>query len=244
MLKDFYKKYEHRLSIGAFFLGFIIDNLTLTRIDLWLDNLILGSYIVLAALSILLFQVVLNKEKLGYFSSRLYLILPLIIQFAFGGLFSGYFVFYSRSASFATSWIFVILILALLIGNEVFKKRYARLEFQVSIFFITLFSFSIFYIPILFNEIGVWVFMLSGLVSLVLIWIFVKILGFVIKEKARVARQKIFTSIFSIYVIFNILYFTNIIPPIPLSMKDAGVFYLVERLENGNYNVLTEDLKW
>ena len=42
----------------------------------------------------------------------------------------------------------------------------------------------------------------------------------------------------------NVLYFTNIIPPVPLSMKDGGVYHLVERMEDGTYSLETEPRKW
>ena len=104
MLVRFYKKYERRLSLVAFLTGFTIDNLTLTRIDLWLDNIILGSYLVLAALGITFYQVFNRKLVKGKVTKGAMALSTLLIQFAFGGLFSGYFVFYSKSASLVTSW--------------------------------------------------------------------------------------------------------------------------------------------
>lgn len=243
MFRTWYKKYEHRLSIIAFLTGFTIDNLTLTRIDLWLDNLILGSYLVLAATGIFLFQYLVRKKIHRHITKNVALILPLIIQFAFGGLFSGYFVFYSKSASFVTSWLFVVLIAVLLIGNEFFKRRYARLEFQVSIFFITLFSFAIFYVPILTHQIGAWVFVLSGLISLVLITVFIKLLSFITPNRVKKSRNQLNTSILSIYIAFNVLYFTNVIPPIPLSLTEASTHHYVERIGNG-YRARSEVAKW
>jgi len=243
MFKSFYKKYEHHLSVGAFLLGFTIDNFTLTRIDLWLDNIILGTYIFLAALGIIAFQIADSKQIKGWFSKKVIILFPLLIQFAFGGLFSGYFIFYSKSASLATSWLFIVFIVMLLIGNEFFKKRYVRLEFQVSIFFITLFSFAIFYVPILFKTMGAWVFIVSGIVSLFIIRIFIRILARVIPNRIRESKRVLTASIFSIYIVFNVLYFTNIIPPIPLSLKAANAYYLVER-NMGEYIASTEQLKW
>jgi len=47
----------------------------------------------------------------------------------------------------------------------------------------------------------------------------------------------------AIFITFNIMYFTNIIPPIPLSLKVLDVAYAVEP-SGGNYIVYTEDIKW
>lgn len=38
----------------------------------------------------------------------------------------------------------------------------------------------------------------------------------------------------------NVLYFTNLIPPIPLSLKDAGVYHSIVRNSGGNYTVIGE----
>ena len=42
----------------------------------------------------------------------------------------------------------------------------------------------------------------------------------------------------------NFLYFTNLIPPIPLSLKDADVYHLVEKNQDGNYLVTYENYDW
>ena len=54
----------------------------------------------------------------------------------------------------------------------------------------------------------------------------------------------IVSAIIGISFIINFLYFTNLIPPIPLSLKDAGIFYTVKRNPAGNYNVTYEESGW
>lgn len=243
MVKEFYRKYEKYLSFVAFFTGFTIDNITLTRIDLWLDNLILGSYLIIAAFGITSYQAFNRKLIKGKGTKRMLFLLTLMIQFAFGGLFSGYFVFYSKSASLVTSWWFVLLIIFMLIANELFKEKYERLEFQVSVYFVTVFSFAIFYVPILLNKMGAWVFVLSGLVSLVLIRIFIQFLSLVAKAEVKKAKRTLTGSILSIYILFNIFYFTNVIPPIPLSLKEASVHHSIVR-EGSVYRATTEHTDW
>lgn len=50
-----------------------------------------------------------------------------------------------------------------------------------------------------------------------------------------------YLSIAGITLLINILYFTNLIPPIPLSLKDAGVYHSIVRNTDGNYTVTGED---
>lgn len=242
-IKELYVAYESYIS-GAFLLfGFVVDNLTLTRIDLYLDNLILVSYLLVAVLGVVFVNLYEGGVVRGNFITSLRPWLPLPIQFAFGGLFSGFFVFYSRSGSLLTSWPFLLFILGLLIGNEFFRKRYLRLTFQLSILFIAIFSYLIFFVPIVLHEIGPPVFILSGVLSLVAISLLVYFLNLLIPKRIIESKKYLKRSIGGIFLILNILYFTNIIPPIPLSLKEAGVYHLVER-QGGIYIVQDEVEPW
>jgi hypothetical protein len=49
--------------------------------------------------------------------------------------------------------------------------------------------------------------------------------------RARVGSALI--SILSILLIINVLYFTNAIPPLPLALKDSGVYHSVVRTKDG-----------
>ena len=46
------------------------------------------------------------------------------------------------------------------------------------------------------------------------------------------------------FAVINLLYFTNLIPPIPLSLKDSGVYHNVQRDSTGNYVVENENKGW
>lgn len=234
-IKEFVSAHERELSFGALFSGFLVDNLTLSRIDLWLDNIILFSYLLVAGFSIVL----INAWRLPFIERWV----PYALQFAFGGLFSGYVIFYSKSATLAGSWPFVVMLVVLLLGNEFFKERYQRLIFQISIFFVAIFSFFIFFIPVVIGEMSAFVFVVSGIVSLVVITIVIKILAYLTRGATRAYQGKMSASILVIFLTFNVMYFTNIIPPIPLSLKELDVAYAVERTAQG-YFVYSEDTKW
>src|SRR3989344_7046829 len=161
-IQAFYFRYERIISPSSFIVGFIIDNLTFTRIDFWLDNVILFFYLVVAGAGI----VVVNFRNAGRLRAKPFdLAAPWItvaIQYAFGGLFSGFAVFYLRSGSLTASWPFLFIIFFLIVGNEVFRERYERIGFQASIFFLTVFSYAVFFVPIVLRKIGPLVFLLSG----------------------------------------------------------------------------------
>ncbi|OHA00416.1 MAG: hypothetical protein A3C07_01010 [Candidatus Sungbacteria bacterium RIFCSPHIGHO2_02_FULL_47_11] len=242
-LTERYEKYEHHLSSVAFLFGFLWDNIMLTRIDLLLDNIVLSSYIIIAGIAI----VVLNAHNAGRLrhpriETHAPFLLPLLMQFAFGGLFSGFFIFYSRSGALATSIPFLIFLAALLVGNEFFRKHYSRFVFHISVFFIALFSYAIFFIPVILGKMGPRVFLLSGLVSIIIIGGILIVLSRAAPGRLRESSRMLLGSIAGLYFLFNIFYFTNIIPPVPLSLKEIGVYHSVARTDIGEYLVESESV--
>lgn len=235
-IKNYISKNERHLSFGALLLGFFVDNLTLTRIDLLFDNIILFSYLFIATISIIL----INRFEEKKFTRWL----PYLMQYAFGGLFSGYIIFYSQSATLAGSWLFILILIALFLGNEFFKKRYHRTTFQISILFTAIFSFSIFFIPVVLGKMGAFIFILSGFVSLLLIRFIVYLIDFFSTKDFKQKIKGLTASIAGIYLIFNILYFTNLIPPIPLSLKEIAIYYNVQRADNGDFIVSFQSRPW
>ncbi|TSC69737.1 MAG: hypothetical protein G01um101470_995, partial [Parcubacteria group bacterium Gr01-1014_70] len=166
--KEYFRHYERHLSSAGLIVGFVVDNLTLKRIDLLFENLVLFSYLAVAGVGIFFVNMREEGRLRNKFFEEIHEFLPVIVQFAFGNLFSGLFVFYSRGSSFSHNWPFIVLLLGLLIGNEFFKERYMRLTFHVSVFFVALFSFFIFFVPVVAGAMGVWVFLVSGAAALVI----------------------------------------------------------------------------
>jgi hypothetical protein len=236
----FVVRYSHHISVAAFLAGFIIDNLVLPPIDHPAAHIILACYFLIAALGIILIQVV---EGCAVFACVL-LFVPPAIQFIFGGLFSSLFVFYARSASLSGTWPFMLLLMVMIVGNEVLRDRYARLEFQISVLFTTLFGFMIFYLPIIFNRLDDLTFFMSGVVSIILITLFCVGLYTFAPIAIRHSARVIAFSVGGIFVLLNILYFTNSIPPIPLALKSAGVYHSVFRDVAGDYVGQAESASW
>lgn len=229
-LKQKLEHYQRHISSIGLIGGFVLDNLTLRRIDLLFENLVFLTYIGICAISIIFLSFAENERWQGKWPEKWRTPFLLLLQFAFGGLFSGFFIFYSRSGTISASWPFLLALLGLLIGNEVLKKRYLVMTFRVSVFFAVLFSFFIFYIPVIAREVSPQMFLLSGGVSLVLIILFINLLSTIVRDKMRSSIRAVGISIASIYLAINIMYFTNILPPIPLSMKASGVYHEVHRV--------------
>ena len=218
-------------------MGFTWDNLTFKRIDLWFENIILASYLSLILASIIFVNFREARRPKFQPGETGVVLVPYLMQFAFGGIFSGFFVFYSRSAELSSSWLFLLFLLAILVGNEFFRSRYSRFTFQISIFYIALFSYAIFIIPVITGKIGAGIFIASGLVSITVLGIILLLIKALMPIHARQSWTTLLMAIPTIYITFNLLYFTNIIPPIPLSLKEIGVYHSVAKTGPGSYEV-------
>src|SRR3989344_268040 len=237
-----YMRFVSPLALVA---GFFADNLILLRrVDLWTGNLLLFSYLAIAAVCIVVLNLITTGRARQEWLIKATPIIPVVAQFAFGGLLSGYLSLYSRSATFATSAIFVLVIAVLVVGNERFFRQYLKFHVQVSILFTVLFSFLIFFLPVVFHEIGPYMFLASGAVSIALIVIFLRGIGFLMPELLKQERTRIARIVAVIFVIFNVLYFSNAIPPLPLALKEAGIYHSVERTQDGVFHLGAEAQPW
>lgn len=225
---------EH-LSTIALLTGFIWDNLTLSRVDAWYDTAVVVSYLIIAAGCVFL----INVTSIGRFA-RISPWLPAAAQFAFGGLFSSYVVYYSRTGSWLGGWPFLITLVALLIGNEFFKSRYQSFVFHTSVLFVALFSFLIFYLPVIGGTMGAGTFLLSGAFALIFIWLFYNAVKMVAPVRAKESGRSLATAIGGIFLAFNLLYFSNAIPPLPLSLHDLRIAHSITRTGEGNYALSVE----
>ena len=234
---------NHWLTV-AFLLGFIVDSLTLTRVDQVFDNAILFTYVVLAMLSIFLLYAAIAERFSERVNQFLRLRVPLLMQYAFGGLLSGMLIFYGRSSSLSDSWLFILLIIGVMVGNETIKDRAHRLVYNLVIFFVGLFSYVVLIVPVLLGKMGPLIFLLSGALAIGVMYVFLQLLERVVPNFIHLQRRSIVFIIGLIYVGLNMLYFTNIIPPIPLSLKHLGVYHNVVKYEDGTYALSYEKPEW
>lgn len=233
---------QHWLTL-AFILGFIVDTITLNRVDQLFDNIILFSYVVLAMLSIvLLYSAIAERfgERTSMFLKKWS---PVLMQYAFGGLLSGMLIFYGRSGPILESWPFILMIIGVIFGNETIKDRSGRLVYNLVIFFTGLFAYVVLVVPVFIGKMGAWVFVGSGLLALAIMFWFFKIVERIVPNFVQLQKRTIIFIIGLIYALFNMLYFANIIPPIPLSLKHVGIYHNVVRVDD-TYTLSYEKPSW
>lgn len=235
----------HHWLTAAFLLGFILDNLTLTRVDQVFDNVVLFGYVILAMLSILTLYGGI-AEHFGEQGSRFMRDKsPIVMQYAFGGLLSGMLIFYGRSGSLSASWPFILILAGVIYGNETIRNRSKRLVYNLVIFFVGLFAYVTLIVPVYLGKMGPVVFVGSGLIALIVMSLFFGLVTRIVPNFIQLQKRNVVFIIGCIYLTMNVLYFTNLIPPIPLSLKDVGIYHTVgEKDNNGLYPVLYEKPVW
>lgn len=147
--------------------GFTWDALTLSRIDAWLDNAILGAYLLALSLVLILDQRA-SRERLPRWMLRWSWAYGLAVHFFFGGLFSAYVVFYLRSATLGRTLAFLGLLAGLLVANE-FAQRFVRGPgVRLVLYLFAAFSFLLYWIPVATGLFGRGAWMLAAIGAFVL----------------------------------------------------------------------------
>ena len=228
-------RYERHLSAAAMVAGFIIDNIFFSRVDLPQTEALFIGYIIAAAFAIALLHYIESRAGKGKPRPRWRSVLPLVTQFALGGMWSGFLIFYTRSADLSTSWPFLLVLLAIFLGNEIFSKYHDKLVFTTLLFFFGLYSYAIFAVPVFTGSIGAPTFLLSGAIAAGIFILFLILLRVLGNSRFLERRWAIRGGALAILVVINLFYFTNILPPLPLALKSAGVYHSIVANPLGGY---------
>ncbi|OGL71889.1 hypothetical protein A3D69_03150 [Candidatus Uhrbacteria bacterium RIFCSPHIGHO2_02_FULL_54_11] len=239
-LYTLYKQYE-RFFIPAFLVGgFAVDVLTFRSVQTRTVFIVLSAYAIFAGAAILFLHNPRIYPRLETSKPLRILrtITPPALQFFFGALLSASLVFYWFSGAFSVSWPFILLIATLACGNEAFRREYLRPIVQLPIYFFTLFSLSTLIFPFVFKSISLWIFYGSGVFALAVMLAYLR--DFNRFNNVKMHQRKYLTiSILAIFAAMNALYFFRILPPIPLSIREAGVYHNV--VHTGEDYVLTSE---
>jgi len=239
------KLIRHHWLTVAFVGGFITDLILLNKIDDWFDNTVLAFYALLSTISFLLLYLGTAEKFPAKISKFVKDFAPIVMQYAFGGLLSGMLIFYGRSGDWLSSAPFLLLIIGVIFGNELIKKNSNRLVYHLLLYFIGIYAYIVLVVPVFIGRMGDLVFVISGMIALVVVTIVVQLLYRIVPNFMRQNTRNIIVTIGFVYITFNVLYFTALIPPIPLSLVALEVVHEVERRPATNdYRVVYEEQSW
>lgn len=230
-IKQFYKQYERLLVPGVLLFGVVVDFVTFRTIQVQYAFLLLGAHWVVAGLTISFWIHSLQRvsERVSVMHRAMHVLSPLLIQFTFGALLSASFIFYWFSGSLSVSWPFMLVIAGLMVANETFREYYLRPFVQLGVYYFITFSLLTLVLPYLLNSISAWVYVAGGVMSLLIGLGYLSVLSdrFLLVYEMR---GRLRAAVLGVFILMNVLYFTNVIPPIPLSLRDAGMYHSVARV--------------
>jgi hypothetical protein len=240
----YYETHELRFTLGFFLGGFIFDVFTLAAID---DPFSIGQQLIyLGIMGFILSYDFIHGEEAELqggpvFIRRFWAYRQLLLHFILGSLLSIYSLFFLKSASFFSSAIFVLFLLALMVGNELKSVQKSGLDSKIALYVICVFCFFSMLIPILLGFVGRGPFLLSLLATGLYLWGMYRLLrgrvGTIILRRRLLAPGAVVAATFTVF------YLIGWIPPVPLSATKMGVYHRIEKVGDA-YRLYHEKPWW
>jgi hypothetical protein len=232
-LNAFKSRNERVLSTAFFLGGFLFDAVMLSRIDEPLMLVQQGAYLLICGLLLAVQQrMELKKTVPPAWLRKPWRYADHLLHFMLGTLLNAYSIFYFQSASGITAVCFVIAIAALLAVNEM--PRFQKLGPVVlyALYSICLTSYFAYLIPVLIGDLRPWMFYLAVTAASGLLFIQIYYLLRWGKSYSHVARHAAVPA-FAVQALFVLLYTLRVAPPVPLAIKQIGIYHDVKRVQGG-----------
>ena len=222
---------HERLYGWLFFLaGILWDVLTLRRIDNFLDNAILLSYLMLLIFVVVSDILIRANRYEGEWLDRIKPWMTPIAQFLLGALLSAIVIFYARSVAWGSQLGFWLILVVSLVANEFLHSRTKSLAPMLIMLCGSLIFILAWLFPVLAGTMSPWFFRLASFiglaVSLAVLYLAIR-LGL-----AKIHRWGSLTiwSLLIFVLSVNVGYELDWIPPVPMSVKVGGVYQKADKV--------------
>ena len=225
-----YKQHE-RLVGWMFFLGGVVwDALTLRRIDNFLDNAILLSYLALFLFVVLADILIKADQFKGDWQKKITPWLGPITQFLLGALLSAIVIFYARSIAWASQLGILAILVVGMVANEFLYRRINSLTTTLLMLCgSSTFIFAWLY-PVLFQSMSPWLFRLACISGLALsggvLYVAIRLKQAHLHPWGSVPMWGLVGFIF----LLNVGYEKDWIPPVPMSVTAGGVYQKADKV--------------
>ncbi len=241
MLKNTFKLFKNNfthINTAFFFIGFIVDAILLPDYLNPISKYLGAIYIAVASALLLIKnngdllrpkkgklcdvfdRVCVYNEKINY-------AIDLAIAFVLGSGLSFVFIYYYRSVQISVMWPILIGMLALMCMNEFVKNITRRALMEIAILMFTVYLYFIYVFPILFYNLTAYTLVLSVIFALLFN---IALTRAILWEKRgldininRFGYKLLAINIF-IPVVMGILYITNNLPAVPVTLRNVEVY--------------------
>ncbi len=240
----FIKKYETHLEVSFFVGGFIFDALLMMEID-DLFSLIQQAVYLLIVATFIHYEILYRMHKWRPsegFVTKIWNYRNLIFHFLLGSLLNIYSLFYIKSSSFMSSIVFLLVMIVLVVANELPFVKKSKVGFKFGLAAICLFSFISILYPLILGFVGWTPFGLSVITTAAIFYLQAWLLKKHLPESGTLSNAILFPGL-GVLAAFTIFYVLGWIPPVPLSVKEQGIYHLVEK-KDGKFLLSSEKDWW
>ena len=235
---SYLKEHGKHVSTALFIIGFIIDFTYLPAVEHTLTPYIGIFYTIGLGFSLFARSFLLTLAKGDVFGNKVSNLLSLFLAFFSGSILSYIFVLYYRSSYIAGAFPFFLFALFVIIANEYIKTKKYRTYLDICIFYFVVTALSVFLLPFLFHSVSSFVFLFSlvfaGTVSALYAHALLHVL-----TKNLLQKKIVYSLVLWAPFAFAFLYYTNSVPPLPLSITSATIYHDLQKV-GSDYKVLEE----
>jgi hypothetical protein len=233
-LKELVTEGWRHASTIIFVFGFASDSFFLPSFDAPITKYLGLTYLVVIAVILLLREWVVERNTATDIERKLFSLLTFGLSFFLGSALSFVFIYSMRSAALVVSWPLFLILLVCMVANEYVSTHNYRFTLDIAVYFIALVFYCIFHVPILFGAVNDFVFLVAVGISVAVGVLFV----FVLRKSSETAEHespRAFALAIGIPMFVGMLYMLNVIPAVPLSLKESGIYHDIERSSDGGY---------
>lgn len=240
----FYLKNEGLISAIAFVFGFIFDITFLNKID---DpfSIVQQCLYILVICGVFILQVWPEEwihAKLPSWLHKAWNYRDVLMHFCFGSLLNIYTLFFFKSSSIAVSLVFMLLVAALIIANEIPRFRKFGVRFQSILLMMCLLGFWTLLVPVVLGFIGAIPFLIAIVLSALGIYSILYILRSAGHDESYITKNIVYPAA-GVLFFYAVFYFVGWIPPVPLSLEKSGIYHEVQK-QDGHYVLFHERPSW
>ncbi len=244
-LAEFRRRHEHAEQILFFVAGFTFDAMMVRRIDEPKVLIQQAVYLTVGGLLLLGLNAWDHQErKPPRFFRGIWRWGQPALHFMLGTLLNAYALFYFKSGSGLSALLFLGTICILLLMNELpqFRRFGPVVIFGLYSFCLT--SYFAYLYPVLFGRLEPWMFLLAVASSLPPL-LLLAFSHHVFSGDGRRALVEALVPAFGVQALLVLLFLLHLVPPVPLSLRDIGIYHgVVKSPTDATYALSHHPLPW
>lgn len=225
------RRNERWLSACFFIFGFLDHLITFGAFSLPTEIILFEVYLGVIALCTLLSHISIGST--GRVMRTVAVLAPLAAQMTIGGVLAGFVVFYTKESVLSVSWPFLIFLAIIFVGSEFFRDLREHLVFQTALFYFSLYALAVFALPTYVGALNERVFFQSTLLTILIFAVFLGILAIFGWQRLKQTILPILLSTGILTAAIVLAYVTDVIPPLPLALRDGGIYYSITHEGDG-----------